>query len=328
MRALENEIAQLHRKNGILDKELLELDKNRVVESIEQKFRSSQDTFEFQIQKQRERFQQFVKEFKLYSKYLKWMQSSDVSSPKQQKRGAKKRKGVGEGLIGDLPVDYHLENVKQEVFGVYKVFNQELETIVETREKMRNAAALESDDAKDLLQEVQTKNKFLTQDLDKKKAQLNAELQSLPHPSSFPHPPPSGLRQATKVATGRANSARKQCEELEDLLNRYKRKVKGKKTRTTGRSSPTKELRFASATLALISLSQSVYLRTWARTREALAQPSYTNPSCQLKLRGCHQHLSAFCFWLSFSSPACCFSLMQLHLRSGLPTLRQSYPTE
>jgi hypothetical protein len=62
--------------------------------------------------------------------------------------------------------------------GSYKAFNDELENITDAREKIRNAATLESDDAKDLLQEIQNKNKILTQELDKKKAQLNVELQS------------------------------------------------------------------------------------------------------------------------------------------------------
>jgi hypothetical protein len=205
--ALENEIAQLHRKHGILDKELLELDKNGVVESIEKKFSTSQDNFEFQIQKQRERLQQFSKEVRLYSKYLRWMETSAASSfssspsSKQLKGGTKKRKqqsmliatgiststgaeaGAGVlpvgGVLGELPVDYHLEQVKQEVFKFSKLFLDELEKVVEAREKSRNAAALESDDAKDLLQEVQVKNKFLTQDLEKKRALLNTEMQGL-----------------------------------------------------------------------------------------------------------------------------------------------------
>lgn len=188
IRLLENQIAQLHRNNGVLDKELQEIDKHGIVESIEKKFCSSQDKFEFQIQKQRERLQQFFKEIKFYTKYIKWMESSDIwgsstTSP-SNKKNLKKKKQQQQPIrasnfeTNDLPVDYHLEDMKQQVFKYYNNFTEELETIVEIREKMRNAAILESDDVKDILQEVQAKNKALTQDLDKKRAQLNSELQS------------------------------------------------------------------------------------------------------------------------------------------------------
>lgn len=154
------------------------------MELIEKKFCSSQEAFEFQIQKQRERLQQFSREIRLYTKYLKWMEASDIwgstKSP-TSKKGSKKKKQPAitrtDFDSSEIPVDYHLEDVKQQVISHFKTYNQELEALVDTRDKMRNAAALESDDAKDILQEVQTKNKVLTQDLDKKKAQLHSELQ-------------------------------------------------------------------------------------------------------------------------------------------------------
>lgn len=52
-----------------------------------------------------------------------------------------------------------------------------MEKIIDVRETTKNSALLEADEAKETLQEIQTKNKVLSSDLDQKKSQLNAEIQ-------------------------------------------------------------------------------------------------------------------------------------------------------
>jgi hypothetical protein len=126
-RQLESQIAQLHRQNNILDKELQEIDRQGMAAHIEKKFHSSQEKFEYQLQKQQEFFEHLNHETRLYQKYLKWMETCDLTpankgktSPKSQKKSVHYTE-VTRTVEGDLPIDYHLENVKQQVFFIHFV---------------------------------------------------------------------------------------------------------------------------------------------------------------------------------------------------------------
>ena len=120
-RQLESQIAQLHRQNNILDKELQDIDRQGMAAIIEMKFRSSHDKFDYQLQKQQELFEHLSHETRLYQKYLKWIESCDLSPATKQKTTPKSNKksvhyrDENRSLDADLPIDYHLENVKQQV---------------------------------------------------------------------------------------------------------------------------------------------------------------------------------------------------------------------
>lgn len=128
IRALENQIGQLHRQHNIIEKELRDLDKYGAVEFIENKFSTIQEKFEFQIQKQRERLDQFDDEIHLHQKFIKWMETCDIwnndknnKSPSPKKNNSPKKKKMSSFNRNnwdskDMPIDFHIENLKQQVF--------------------------------------------------------------------------------------------------------------------------------------------------------------------------------------------------------------------
>ena len=127
VRALENQIGQLHRQHNVIDKELRDIDKYGSVEFIKNKFSSIQEKFEIEIQKQRERLDQIDDEIHLHQKFIKWIEACDIwdnnhnnnkspttkNSPKKKKITSFVNRTNWDSK--DMPVDFHIENLKQQV---------------------------------------------------------------------------------------------------------------------------------------------------------------------------------------------------------------------